>query len=248
MTTAVLYARHSPRPGAECDSCQKQHDRQRAYCLAMGWEVILEDKDEGVSGDDPGREGFERALEAACRHKAVFVVYDITRFAREARLGLEMWDRLIKAKAHLAAVAEGINTLSPLGKHITKLIFTILSGVAEMQLAMIRERTSKAMRHYQAQGRRMGRLDRCPYGKMPDLNGPMVKDKETGRFTDRPAQMIDHPEEQAVLERITQLRAEGNGLRKIAKHLEGAGIPCRGKRWHASTIASILKRNVLSVS
>jgi hypothetical protein len=28
--------------------------------------------------------------------------------------------------------------MSPLGKHITKLIFTILSGVAEMQLAMIR--------------------------------------------------------------------------------------------------------------
>src|SRR5258707_4469728 len=157
--------------------------------------AILEDKDEGVSGDDPGREGFERALEAACRHKAVLVVYDITCFAREARLGLEMWDRLIKAKAHLAAVAEGINTLSPLGKHITKLIFTILSGVAEMQLAMIRERTSKAMRHYQAQGRRMGRLDRCPYGKMPDPDGPMVKDKETGQLTDRPAQMIDEPEE-----------------------------------------------------
>jgi DNA invertase Pin-like site-specific DNA recombinase len=135
------------------------------------------------------------------------------------------------------------NILSPLGKHITKLIFTILSGVAEMQLAMIRERTSKAMRHYQAQGRRMGRLDRCPYGKMPDPNGPMVKDKETGQFTNRPSQMVDHPDEQAVIKRITQLRSDGNGLRKIAKHLEETATPCRGKRWHASTIASILARN-----
>jgi hypothetical protein len=141
-----------------------------------------------------------------------------------------------------------INTLSTLRKHISKRISTILSGVAEMQLAMIRERTSKAMRHYQAQGRRMGRLDRCPYGKMPDSDGPMVKDKETGQFTERPAQMMDHPEEQEVIERIRRLRAEGNGLRKIAKYLEQAGIPCRGKRGHASTIASILKRNVLSVS
>jgi len=107
-------------------------------------------------------------------------------------------------------------------------------------LAMIRERTSKAMRHYQAQGRRMGRLDRCPYGKMPDPNGPMVKEKETGQFTERPARMIDHPEEQAVIERIRQLRNEGYGLRKIAKHLEEAGILCRGNRWHPSTIASIL--------
>jgi DNA invertase Pin-like site-specific DNA recombinase len=142
----------------------------------------------------------------------------------------------------------GINTLSPLGKHITKLIFTILSGVAEMQLAMIRERTSKAMRHYQAQGRRMGRLDRCPYGKMPDPYGPMVKDKETGQLTDRPARMVDHPEEQAVIARIRQLRAQGNGLRKIAKHLEEAGIPCRGKLWHASTIASILRRKGQSLN
>ena len=51
--------------------------------------------------------------------------------------------------------AHAKTTLSPLGKHITKLIFTILSGVAEMQLAMIRERTSKAMRQYQAHGRRI---------------------------------------------------------------------------------------------
>ncbi len=71
----------------------------------------------------------------------------------------------------------------------------------------------------------------------------MVKNKETGQFTDRPAQMIDHPEEQEVIERIRQLRAEGNGLRKIAKHLEEAAILCRGKLWHASTIASILRRN-----
>jgi hypothetical protein len=94
----------------------------------------------------------------------------------------------------------------------------------------------------------MGRLDRCPYGKMPNPNGPMVKDKETGKFTDRPAQMVDHPEEQAVIKRIMQLRSDGNGLRKIAKHLEETATPCRGKRWHASTIASILKRNVQSIS
>src|SRR5262249_2223516 len=200
------------RPGAECDSCQKQHERQRAFCQAMGWQILAEEKDEAVSGDDPGREGFERALQAACDNKAVLVVYDITRFAREARLGLEMWDRLIKAKAHLAAVSEGINTLSPLGKHITKLLFTILSGVAEMQLTMIRERTSKAMRHHQANGRRMGRLDRCPYGKMPDPDGPMVKDKETGQPTDRPAGLIDNPQEQALIRKIRSLREQGKGL------------------------------------
>jgi len=37
-------------------------------------------------------------------------------------------------------------------------------------------------------------------------------------------------------------RITSGGLRKIAKHLEETGIPCRGKRWHASTIASILRK------
>jgi hypothetical protein len=66
-------------------------------------------------------------------------------------------------------------------------------------------------------------------------------------FTDRPAQMIDHREQQAIVEQIRQLRAEGNGLLKIAKHLDESKIPCRGTRWHASTVASILGRNGLSV-
>jgi hypothetical protein len=88
----------------------------------------------------------------------------------------------------------------------------------------------------------MGLLDSCPYGKMPDPNGPKIKDKEAGLLTDRPAAMIDNPEEQAVIEMIQQSRAQGNGLRKICQHLEEAGIPCRGKRWHASTVASILRR------
>jgi hypothetical protein len=84
--------------------------------------------------------------------------------------------------------------------------------------------------------------------KMPDPNGPMIKDKETGLLTDRPAAMIDNPDEQAVIERIRQLRAQGNGLRKICQHLEDLGIPCLGKRWHPSTVASILKRTMQSAS
>jgi hypothetical protein len=43
MTPAILYARQIPRPGAECDSCQKQHERQRAFCQAMGWQILAEE-------------------------------------------------------------------------------------------------------------------------------------------------------------------------------------------------------------
>jgi hypothetical protein len=49
----------------------------------------------------------------------------------------------------------------------------------------------------------MTRHDRCPYGKRPDLADP-------GRLT-------DHAREQAVIERIRAMQAEGKGSRAIAR-------------------------------
>jgi hypothetical protein len=53
------------------------------------------------------------------------------------------------------------------------------------------------MVHYQNNGRRLGRMDRCPYGKMPNVNGPMLEKEglKTGKKTSLPAELIDNPEE-----------------------------------------------------
>jgi hypothetical protein len=101
------------------------------------------------------------------------------------------------------------------------------------------------MRAYQAGGRRMGRVDLCPYGKMVDRDGPMLQkiDKVTKQEISRlPAQLIDCPEEQAIIARICQESDEGKGLREIARLLDAEGITCRGRRWHHSTIQAILNR------
>jgi DNA invertase Pin-like site-specific DNA recombinase len=212
----------------------------------MGWEVVAEEKDEALSGDDPGREGWERALEAACRHKAVLVVYDLSRFARDATLALTMWDRLEKHKAHLATVVEGVNTVSSSGRGMMRMLFGFLSLIHEYQLEQIRARTKSAMLAHQANGRRMGRVDCCPFGKMPDRNGPMLQkiDKETKRVISRlPARLIDCPEEQAVIARIREESEQGKGLREIARLLDSEGVTCRGSRWHHSTIKAILFRS-----
>jgi site-specific DNA recombinase len=174
----------------------------------------------------------------ACATQAVLVAYSLDRLARNTRDAIDILEKLRKNKADLASITESLNTRSAIGQFL----FELLASFAQLQRRQIVERTSSAMRHYQKNGRRMGRLDRSPYGKMPDPNGPKVKDKESGLLTDRPAAMIDNPEEQAVIERIRLLRSQGNGLRKICQHLEEAGIPCRGKRWHPSTVASIIRR------
>ena len=226
MTQAVIYARFSPRPDAEeCDSVAKQLERCRSYCAAHGYDVIAEKGDEDMSGGRAdNRPGLQRAIALACKRKAVLVVYKLDRLARNARDALDVLDRLRKSQADLASLVEQINSRSPMGKFF----FTQLAAFAELEREQVQARTSAAMRGYQANGRRMTRADRCPFGQQPD---PMD-----------PSRLIDCPEEQAVLARMRQLRAAGKGAKAITAALHAEGFPYRGCGWHLTTVRRLLAR------
>jgi site-specific DNA recombinase len=167
------------------------------------------------------------------------VVWEFDRLARNTRDAIEISDRLQKAGADLASVTEGINTRGPMGR-----AFYQLSAVfAEFERNQIRERTSAAMRHHQAKGQRMGRADRCPYGKQPDFSGSMIEGVDkAGEKVLRPARLIDNSDELVIIDRICREREAGRGLRAIGRALDQAGIACRGSRWSHSIIRSIQRR------
>jgi len=50
------------------------------------------------------------------------------------------------------------------------------------------------------------------------------------------------PAEQHVIAAIQQLRSEGLSIRSIAARLNADGIPARGSRWHATSVARLLRR------
>jgi DNA invertase Pin-like site-specific DNA recombinase len=226
MTPAVLYARFSPRPNAEeCDSVEKQLERCRAYCIGHGYSIVAEYFDKDLSGGRAdNRPGLQEAINAACRHKAVLCVYSLSRLARCTRDAIDLAERLNTAGADLAVIQENVNTRSPMGRFI----FTLFSALAQLEREQIAERTSTAMLRHQANGRRMTHVARCPFGKQPD---PLD-----------PARLIDHPGEQGTIATIRAARAEGMGFKAIAHMLEALGIPCRGERWHHTTVRSILRR------
>ena len=223
---AVIYARFSPLPDAkDCDSVEKQRDCCRSYCKAQGYSVIAEKDDEDMTGPlAEDRPGLQRAIALACKHKAVLVVYKLDRLARNMRDALDVLERLQESQADLAFVFERINSRSRMGKFF----FTNLIAFAELGRGQIRDRTSAAMLSYQADGRRMTRADRCPFGQQPDPSDPSL--------------LIDHPEELAVLERIRLLRAEGKGAKAITTALNAKKVPCRGERWHLTTVRRLLAR------
>jgi len=237
MTDAVVYCRFSPRPGAEqCDSNRTQFQRIRAYCQANDYQIVAVRWDRDLSGErSDNRPGLARALADAKCHKAVLVVFKFNRMARNTEDMLRMVRELREAGADFASVLQQVNTRGYTGK----LFLTILAAFDEMEREAIAEHTAVAMRHHQANGRRMGRVDKCPYGKMPDPNGPQIEGRDGKR---RPARLIDHPGELAILVQIRQKTVEGIGARAITTWLNDQNIPCRGKSWHLTTVRRLLKR------
>jgi DNA invertase Pin-like site-specific DNA recombinase len=226
MPLAIVYARYSPRPSPqECDSVEKQIERCRAYCAGHGYDVaaVFHDKDwSGERADN--RPGLQEALAAACARKAVLCVYSLSRLARCTKDAIDLAEHLSAAGADLAVLQENVNTRSPMGRFI----FTLFSALAQLEREQIAERTSNAMLRHQANGRRMTRADRCPYGWRVDPAAP-----------DR---LIEDAKEQAIIVRIKQDRQRGLRPRAIARALDADGIDCRGHRWHHSAVRSILRR------
>jgi DNA invertase Pin-like site-specific DNA recombinase len=224
--TAVIYARFSPRPNAEeCESVEKQIERCQAYCAGHGYEVIAEFHDKDLSGGRmDNRPGLQAAIDAACRHRAILCVYSLSRPARCTRDAIDLAERLNTAGADLAVIQENVNTRSPMGRFI----FTLFSALAQLEREQIAERTSSAMLKHQANGRRMTHPAHCPFGKQPDPENPDL--------------LIDHPAEQEAVAAIREARAQGKGLKRIARLLEARGMPCRGQKWHHTTVRSILRR------
>jgi hypothetical protein len=56
-------------------------------------------------------------------------------------------------------------------------------------------------------------------------------------------QLVEHEAEQAALKRVLELRADGFSVRAIAATMNAEGIPARGQRWHATTVARLLERS-----
>jgi DNA invertase Pin-like site-specific DNA recombinase len=121
-------------------------------------------------------------------------------------------------------IQESVNTRNPMGRFI----FTLFSALAQLEREQIAERTSSAMLRHQANGRRMTRPDRTPFGWRPD--------------PDDPDRLAEDAEEQEVIARIQEEREKGCGLREIARTLDREGIDCRGGRWSHSAVRSVLRR------
>lgn len=109
---------------------------------------------EQVSGRKENREQLNKALDVL-EEGDTLIVYKLDRLGRSTKQLVNLISQLEERKIHLNIITEGIDTATATGK----LIFTILSAVAEMEASLISERTKQALAMSENKGGRP-RLDK----------------------------------------------------------------------------------------
>lgn len=112
--------------------------------------VIYKEKESGAKVHRVELENALKALRAGDK----FVVYKIDRLARSTKQLLDSVDIVREKGAEFVSIAnEGMDTTTPNGR----LLFTIMSGVAEFERELISERTRAGLESAKRQGRTGGR-------------------------------------------------------------------------------------------
>lgn len=223
---AVAYVRvSSSEQSLDGVSLDAQVARIQSYAVMREFELVGVYREEGVSGGIPLRERPQGSLLVAdlgrkrAQHVIAVKLDRLFRNASDALVQSEIWEKAKQSLHILDMGGNAIDTSSAMGK----MFFSIAAAFAEMERNVTKERTKAALSHLKRHGRAYSRL--TPYG--------------FDRIGDS---LVANPGEMDVVRRIQALRHEGISLVRIARMLEGDGIPTkRGGVWRQATVDSVLK-------
>jgi len=226
MEDALGYIRVSSEEQADSGlGLEAQRQRIAAYCAMKGLRLAEVFADPGISGGKPlaSRPAGSQLLAAAIKSKTPVVVAKLDRLFRSVADAANVIADFDKKGIQLVAIAESFDMCSPYGRAMAQMA----SVFAELERAMIRERTRSAMNVKRARGERISGY--APFGWDFGRGGRLVRNAR----------------EQKIIARVRRLRAQGLSYRGIATRLEHEGIrPKRGRRWAHTTVKSVLARNV----
>jgi DNA invertase Pin-like site-specific DNA recombinase len=197
------YARVSTaRQADEGESLEVQQRTVDGYALMHGFAVEHTYVERGVSGSKPLAERPEgRALLAMLRPGDVVICPKLDRMFRSAIDALAVLGDLKAKGVGLHLIDLGGDATNG----ISKLVFTILSAVAEAERDRTRERIAEVKADQRRRGRFLG--GSVPFGWRRDGD-----------------QLVPQPDQQAAIEQMRALRAAGLSLRKIRDQMAAEGV------------------------
>jgi DNA invertase Pin-like site-specific DNA recombinase len=224
MRQAIGYIRVSSDEQADSGlGLEAQRQRIRAYCDMKGLSLDTIFEDAGVSGGKAlaSRPAGARLLAETRKNKPVLVVAKFDRLFRSVADAAQTIADFDKKGIELVAIAEGFDMTNPYGRAMAQMA----SVFAELERAMIRERTKAAMNVKRRRNERMSH--QVPFGWDEGEDGVLVWNEK----------------EQQAIARMRQWQRDGKSLRQIAALLNDHEIePKRGKKWVHSSVLRILAR------
>jgi putative DNA-invertase from lambdoid prophage Rac len=191
------------RQADEGESLDVQQRTIAGYAMMHGLTVDRMFVERGISGSKPLSDRPEGAvLLATLRAGDIIITAKLDRMFRSALDALEVLGRLKKAGVALHMIDLGGDVTA---NGISKLVFTILSAVAEAERDRIRERVATVKADQRARGRYLG--GRVPFGYVLGAEGELVEDAA----------------QQAAIGRMRELRRAGRPLRAIADNMRQEG-------------------------
>ncbi len=225
MRNAIGYLRVSSDDQADSGlGLEAQRQRIAAYCHMKGLHLAQVYEDLAVSGGKPlaTRPAGNQLLLEANKTKALVIVAKLDRLFRSVADAATVIADFDRKGIELVALAESFDMASPYGRAMAQMA----SVFAELERAMIRERTRSALHVKRLRGERIS--GHAPFGWDFGPGGRLVKNRR----------------EQKVIGCVRRLRAQGLSYRGIARRLDREGIrPKRGRCWAHTTVKSVLLRD-----
>ncbi len=222
----AAYCRVSTDTDEQLTSYESQRNHYISYIAEHDdWQLAGIYADAGISGTQAIRRPQFLALIDACERGQIDLVItkSISRFARNTMDCLTYIRQLKQLGIPVIFEKESINTMEASGE----VLITILASLAQQESASISQNVKMGIRYVMKEGR--GRVNYTRF--LGYTKGPT------------PGSLVIVPHEADVVRYIYRSYLDGYSPQLIASDLEARGIraPSGGTRWHASTIASMLR-------
>jgi site-specific DNA recombinase len=220
LRVAIYIRVSSEEQAKEGYSLQAQLRRLRLYAEAHGWVVVEEYADEGYSGRNLRRAGYQRMMQEKDKWDLMLVL-KMDRIHRNQRNFTNMMDQLKQSGKEFASATESLDTSTPGGRFV----MDILQLLAQLESEQISERVKMGMEQKEQQEKGTA-LSNVPLG-YKILDGRIEVDDAAA----------------SLVRRMFQLAKDGLSAYGISQLLTKEGIPTRTglRNWSAFAVRSVLR-------
>ena len=202
----------------EGKSIKNQIYRIKKYCIDNDYELIDIIKDEGFSGMNKKRKGYNELID---RVKDVdnVIVYSLSRLGRKMKDVLLFMDNLKEKGCGFISIKENFNNNEIIGG----LLLNIMGSINEFESKLMGERIRDVKRYKKEKN--LVYSGNIIYGKYRDGD-----------------KLIDDDSELEIVNKIRELRKSGLSYFKISDRLNELGILSKkGKRWYGNSVRNVFR-------